>query len=215
MTSNQIAYQEHLENVRSNMTRERETERDNRAKLAETNRSNLVKEKETQRSNLANEAENVRWHKETSAETKRHNLFGEQLSQSQFEETKRANRVQEAEKERSNRANEASNALQAQARYLGAQASAIDSTTRSNELEAKRPIYAAQAYSETQKAINFGSATKLNLAKVNESKASAANTRAKTKTENWQRLPNTIRSYTGIATDIVRSTIPKLFGGKS
>lgn len=47
MTSNQIAYQNMLENQRHNLTAE-----------FETNRSNVAKEKETHRSNLENERVN-------------------------------------------------------------------------------------------------------------------------------------------------------------
>lgn len=215
MTANQIAYQVHLENVRTHQVGEQETNRSNRAREAETLRSNLARETETNRANLANEAENVRYHNLTTEETKRHNLFGEQIAANTLEETKRANQVREAESKRSNLANEAIGRTQASASYLGSQAAALNAATNRSELEAKKPLYSAQVGSETQKSINFGSSTKVNLAKANESRARTQLMDAQRKTENQTRLPKVISGYTGILGDVVRTATSglKLFGG--
>lgn len=215
MTSNQIAYQQHLETVRSNVSRE-----------TETNRSNLAKEAETHRSNVANESENIRYHNLTTeetkrsnlakeAETKRHNLFGESLESNKLEETKRANRVNEAETQRSHVAQESIGATQASASYLAAQSRAMEAATHRNESNAKIPLIMAQVGTETQKSINFGSSTKLNLARVNESRANTQLTDAKRKTENQQRLPGTIGKWVDVGTKAISGALSgvKLFGG--
>lgn len=107
MTRNQIDYQKHVEQARSNRVNEKETERANRAKelqlekeLAETQRSNLVREAETQRSNVAKETETHRSNVVSEREAARSNLAKEL-------ETNRANLAKETEAHRSNTAQEA------------------------------------------------------------------------------------------------------------
>lgn len=113
MTANQIAYQNMLENVRSNQAREQEQNRTNVAnedlrlqELREAQRHNVTTETETNRSNLAKELENNRHNVATESETARHNVVTEQ-------EAGRHNRVTEntantvaRETERHNRAAE-------------------------------------------------------------------------------------------------------------
>lgn len=204
MTSNQINYAVHLENVRHNVQQEGETKRSNLAREAETNRSNLVNEGETKRHNLAQESE-----------TKRHNLFGEDIATNTLEETKRSNRVREAETARSNRANEQAAMIQAGARLVAAQAAQRQAGVSESRLFAEEPLIKAQTTTEHKKAINFGSSTALNMQKRNESRAATQNMDARTRTENQQRLPNTIRSWVSIGTEAIKGVASgvKLFGG--
>lgn len=193
MTQNQINYAAHLENVRSHVSNEQETKRANQAREFETNRSNLANEQETKRHNLASENE-----------TKRHNLFGESIQTQTLEETKRSNRV-----------NESNSKLQAEARYLAAQGSVMSAATSANRLEAEKPLIKAQIGTETQRSINFGSSTALNMQKRNESRANTQNIQARTKTENQQRLPNTIKTWVSVGTEALKGVASgvKLFGG--
>lgn len=80
MTSNQIAYNQHLETKRSNLARE-----------AETHRSNVVNEIETQRANRAREGENYR-----------HNTVTEGISLGTLLEGVRSNKARESENVRKN-----------------------------------------------------------------------------------------------------------------
>lgn len=107
MTRNQIDYQKHVEQARSNRVNEKETERANRAResqlereLAETQRSNQARETETHRSNVAKETETNRSNIVSERETARSNLAKEL-------ETNRANLAKETEANRSNLAQEA------------------------------------------------------------------------------------------------------------
>lgn len=97
MTANQINYQRHLEQrrtnlkneeltgkrdsetARANQAREAETFRSNLARELETNRSNVVRETETERANRAKEAEENRSNLARELETNRANLASEQL----------------------------------------------------------------------------------------------------------------------------------------
>lgn len=80
MTSNQIAYQSHLENVRHNQTTETETNRHNIAFEQETKRHNVVTETETNRHNVATE----NWQQSSLAESIRHNRQMENLTGQQI-----------------------------------------------------------------------------------------------------------------------------------
>lgn len=109
MTANQIAYQNHLETVRTNQANESlkkqyndEYERSNKAKEYETHRANTVQEAETERSHRANESigyANVGVQYAMLGETQRSNLAREL-------ETNRANVAREIETNRANVANE-------------------------------------------------------------------------------------------------------------
>lgn len=215
MTQNQIAYQVHLENVRSHLATE-----------AETSRSNQAREKETQRSNLANEAENIRYHTgtmtetnrhnvATEEETKRHNLFGETLETNKLAEQIRSNKVREEETHRSNLQQESIGRANAQAQQLRGLAAVQTAATSANRLERETPLIMAQVGESTQKAINFGSSTKLNLQRVNESRANTQYTDAKRKTENQQRLPTTIGKWVDVGTKALQGVAQgvKLFAG--
>lgn len=124
MTANQIAYQNMLENVRSNQAREqeqnrtnvanedlrlqelREAQRHNTTTESETNRSNLAKELETNRHNVATENETARHNVVTEQETGRHNRVAENTANAVAYETARHNQTTEAESKRHNVANE-------------------------------------------------------------------------------------------------------------
>lgn len=123
MTANQIAYQKVLEDKRSHLAGEVETNRSNlaneelkRQQNVETNRSNLVNENlksqqnaETARSNRANES----LQQQRNDETRRSNLANEALTGQRNAEQARSNRANESiayatlsETSRANRANE-------------------------------------------------------------------------------------------------------------
>lgn len=100
MTANQINYQKYLEDQRTHMrneeltqSRDRETQRSNRAREVETNRANLAREQETYRNNRATEAETNRSNLAREIETNRANLAREG-------ETNRANLETERIKEK-------------------------------------------------------------------------------------------------------------------
>lgn len=133
MTRNEIAYQQFVENRRSNMANERETNRSNVAREAETYRSNTAKEFETNRHNLATEDLGYKNYEETKrhnfsmedlgfaqlglgysqlGETRQHNRTTETLSQLSNIEQQRANREREAETHRANVAREFQNAAE-------------------------------------------------------------------------------------------------------
>lgn len=218
MTANQLQYQRNVQEAVHNQLTRAETERSNRAREAETARSNLAQEAEAHRSNTVRESETRRSNLAQEAETKRHNLFGEDISSRSLAETIRSNMAREQLTHESNVASQ----LAAQARMESAKASqqgvlvqAMNAATNARELAAKEPLYRAQVGTETQRAINFGSGTKLNLQKANESRSVTQYNDAKRKTENWQRLPNTINSYVGIVGNVVNSALGglKLFGG--
>lgn len=87
MTHNQIAWQEHLENVRHNKASEGETYRSNQARELEANRSNVAKETismaqlaEDSRSHRVNEAEALRSHLAEEAETRKSHRNSELIS---------------------------------------------------------------------------------------------------------------------------------------
>lgn len=91
MTQNQINYQRHLEDVRSNTAREAENIRSNRAREEETKRANLANEyltssrdAETARANLAREQETNRSNLAREIETNRSNLSNEYLKSQQI-----------------------------------------------------------------------------------------------------------------------------------
>lgn len=75
MTSIQLAYRQHLENVRHNQA----TEAQAKSELAEANRHNLVYEGETNRHNLAYEYESNRHNVATENETQKHNRADEAI----------------------------------------------------------------------------------------------------------------------------------------
>lgn len=124
MTANQIAYQNMLENVRSNKVREqeqnrtnvaneelrlqelREAQRHNTTTESETNRSNLAKEMENNRHNVATENEATRHNVVTERETGRHNRVTENTANVVAYETARHNQATETESARHNVANE-------------------------------------------------------------------------------------------------------------
>lgn len=113
MTANQIRYQQHLEEQRSNLAREAETERSNRAseeqkrlELQENSRHNLVVEGEAARSNLAKEYENQRAHSASEALQSYSIGTNAQIAYSNLAETSRANLAREAETNRANVAKE-------------------------------------------------------------------------------------------------------------
>lgn len=91
MTSNQINYQKHLEDVRSNKARESETNRSNlvnegltRSRDQETKRANLAREYETNRANVAKETETNRSNLAREIETNRANVASEALKSKQI-----------------------------------------------------------------------------------------------------------------------------------
>lgn len=81
MTSNQVAYAAHLEDVRHNTVSEQETERSNKAREAETSRHNQVWEQETSRHNQVVEQQG--W--ASLEETNRHNLATEDIGRQQVD----------------------------------------------------------------------------------------------------------------------------------
>lgn len=110
MTTNQISYWQLQESKRSNLAKEKETERSNRAqeglegrKVQETQRHNLVTESETERSNRVQEGIK----RDTLTETTRSNKANESIKRDTLAETKRSNVVREIETSRANRAQEA------------------------------------------------------------------------------------------------------------
>lgn len=91
MTTNQIRYLEHQENVRHNQAVEAETARDNMARLAETQRYNTIFTGEQIRTNQANEAIrgqtnaiNAQHYERLDRETRRSNLANEDIKWSQI-----------------------------------------------------------------------------------------------------------------------------------
>lgn len=91
MTQNQINYQKHLEDIRSNVARETENIRANKAREEETRRSNLANEyltgsrdAETARANKAREQETNRSNLAKEIETNRSNLANESLKSQQI-----------------------------------------------------------------------------------------------------------------------------------
>lgn len=136
LTANQIAYASHLESKRSNVTRETETERHNRASiglgysnLAETRRSNLVRESQGQQ----NIDENVR-----------HNVVQESIGWDNLANQERLTDVRLAEQELAverlgldqikqqeiERANRAQESLQEKARTAGTGTKLVDTFMR-------------------------------------------------------------------------------------
>lgn len=84
MTSNQIAYNEHLENVRHNKAVEGETQRHNIAYESETNRHNIVSERQGWASIFESHRHNVRSENITSLANKQQYLLGLQNVRSQY-----------------------------------------------------------------------------------------------------------------------------------
>lgn len=115
MTTNQIAYAQHLENQRSNMANEAERQRNNRAIEQEAYRSNRAREQISRESNAINQL-----HYSTSdRETARHNRATEELEGNRIAIQGRnvdLGYAQLSEQQRSNRANEAINAINANTR---------------------------------------------------------------------------------------------------
>lgn len=103
MTQNEIAYQTHLEQVRSNQARELETHRANVASETETNRHQLATETETNRHNVITENQES----QRIMESIRHNTATENVQWGNLRELMTHNRNVENESHRSNLAMEA------------------------------------------------------------------------------------------------------------
>lgn len=107
MTRNQIEYQKHLEQQRSNRAQEALTGRS----IDEQVRSNQARESENYRSNLARETENTRSNQARERETFRHDVNTEILTAGLNAETARSNLARELENARANQAREELTAL--------------------------------------------------------------------------------------------------------
>lgn len=124
MTQNQIAYQKLMEDKRSHLASE-----------TETNRANLARETETNRANLAAEAENLRSH--TRNEQIAQGQLDEQIRHQQTveKETNRSNLARELETRRANMAQEGLKAEEIQSNY--------DSRVYAADKSAEASAYAA------------------------------------------------------------------------